>query len=58
MHQEKTTGSIEVGKQADLIVLDQNLFRVPTTRISETHVLLTLLGGKIVYDSGERGAPK
>lgn len=58
MHQEKVTGSIEVGKQADLIVLDQDLFRIPTTRISETHVLLTLLGGKIVYDSGERGAPK
>jgi predicted amidohydrolase YtcJ len=58
MHQEKVTGSIEVGKQADLIVLDQNLFRIPATRISETHVLLTLLGGKIVYDSGERGAPK
>jgi predicted amidohydrolase YtcJ len=58
MHQEKATGSIEVGKQADLIVLDRNLFRIPTTRISETRVLLTLLGGKIVYDSGDRGAPK
>jgi hypothetical protein len=58
MHQEKVTGSIEVGKQADLIVLDQNLFRVPAARISDTRVLLTMLGGKIVYDSGERGAPK
>jgi predicted amidohydrolase YtcJ len=57
MHQEKVTGSIEVGKQADLIVLDQNLFRVAAERISDTRVLITMLGGKIVYDSGERGAP-
>ena len=55
MHQEKSTGSIEVGKQADLIVLDQNLFHVPTERISDTRVLLTLLGGKVVFDAGKMG---
>ena len=55
MHQEKSTGSIEVGKQADLIVLDQNLFHVPTERISDTRVLLTLLGGKVVFDAGKIG---
>ena len=54
MHQEKTTGSIAVGKYADLIVLDQNLFRVPTERISDTRVLLTMLGGTVVFDSGSR----
>jgi hypothetical protein len=55
MHQEREIGSIEVGKQADLIVLSQNLFRVPTEQISDTRVLLTMLGGKIVYQSGEPG---
>jgi predicted amidohydrolase YtcJ len=49
MHQERNFGSIDVGKHADLIVLSQNPFEVPTEKISETEVLLTVLGGKIVY---------
>jgi predicted amidohydrolase YtcJ len=56
MHLEKVTGSIETGKSADLIVLDQDLFRVPVTRISETRVLLTMLAGRIVFDDGAIGA--
>ncbi|MBL4942297.1 MAG: amidohydrolase [Colwellia sp.] len=47
--QEKQTGSIEVGKYADLIVLDQNIFTIPATTIRDTKVILTLLGGKEVY---------
>ena len=46
---EKETGSIEVGKLADLIVLDRNLFGIPAKEISDTKVLLTLLGGQPVY---------
>ena len=46
---EKTSGSIEVGKLADLIVLDRNLFAIPAKQISETKVLLTLLGGQPVH---------
>ena len=46
---EKETGSIEVGKQADLIVLDQNLFQIPFYEISKTKVLLTLVDGKEVF---------
>ena len=49
MRQEELTGSIEVGKYADLIVLDQNIFEVNVRRISSTNVLLTLLGGEEVY---------
>jgi predicted amidohydrolase YtcJ len=51
MHMERETGSIEVGKYADLVVLSQNLFDVPTERISDTKVLQTILGGKVVYDA-------
>jgi predicted amidohydrolase YtcJ len=40
------TGSIEVGKIADLIVLDRNLFEVPASEISEVRVLTTLLSGR------------
>ena len=47
--QEDTTGSIEVGKLADLIVIDQNLFDMEPATISDTEVLLTVFGGDPVY---------
>jgi predicted amidohydrolase YtcJ len=47
--EEAETGSIEVGKAADLIVLDRNLFEIPAHEISHAKVLLTLLEGKEVY---------
>jgi len=46
---EKDTGSIEVGKLADLVVLDRNLFEIPASQIHEAKVLLTLLEGAEVY---------
>ncbi len=55
MHQERDTGSIEIGKHADLIVLSQDLFGVPVERISDTRVLLTILGGTIVYRDAAAG---
>ena len=48
-HQEQTTGSLEVGKLADIVVLDKNLFAVNPVRISETKVLLTFMDGKLVF---------
>jgi predicted amidohydrolase YtcJ len=51
LHQEKLTGSIEIGKLADLIVLDRNLFQIPSEQISELKVLLTVVGGKVVYQN-------
>ena len=50
---ENETGSIEVGKQADLVVLDQNLFEIPPTEIASTKVLLTLVDGKQVFRDPE-----
>jgi predicted amidohydrolase YtcJ len=47
--EETETGSIEVGKAADLIVLDRNLFEIPAHEIHLAKVLLTLLDGKEVY---------
>jgi hypothetical protein len=46
---EKETGSLEVGKSAEVIVLEKNLFEIPPSEISEVHVLLTLFKGKTVY---------
>ncbi len=49
MFNDKFTGSLEVGKKADLIVINQNLFEIPVTDIHKTKVLLTMLDGKPVY---------
>ena len=43
---ENQTGSLEVGKQADFIVLDKNIFDVPEHKIAETEVLLTYIAGR------------
>ncbi|MCH8136795.1 MAG: amidohydrolase family protein, partial [Proteobacteria bacterium] len=48
---DKETGSIEVGKLADLIVIDKNLFDIPARDISEARVVLTLFEGESVYGS-------
>jgi len=48
---EKTEGSLEPGKVADLIVLSQDLFKVAPSAITKTEVLLTMVGGKVVYQS-------
>ncbi|MBY4274974.1 amidohydrolase [Rhodococcus fascians] len=44
-------GTIEVGKAADFIVLDRNLFDIPTSSIGGTQVLRTVFGGRTVYDA-------
>lgn len=46
---EDEFGSIEVGKSADMAVLDRNLFKVPVEQISETEVLMTIFRGDVVY---------
>ena len=47
--EEKTNGTLEVGKAADLIVLDRDLYRIPVTEIHSAKVLLTVMDGKTVY---------
>lgn len=44
-----TTGSIEPGKSADLIVLDRNLFEVPVEQVHETKVTRTWFQGRLVH---------
>jgi len=50
-HREQREGSLEKGKLADLIVIDRNLFEIEPTAIGKTEVLLTMVGGKVVYES-------
>ena len=44
-------GSIEAGKKADLVILDQNLFEVEARDIPKTKVLSTMFDGRFVYDT-------
>jgi predicted amidohydrolase YtcJ len=49
MRQENETGSIEVGKAADLVVLERNLFEIPPAEIGEVRILETLVVGRTVF---------
>ena len=51
-HLEKTEGSLETGKVADVIMLDRNIFEIEPHTIDKTRVVLTIVGGKIVYEAG------
>ncbi len=44
-------GSIEVGKMADMIILDRNLFDVTPDKIAETRVLRTIFEGRVIYEA-------
>lgn len=46
---DSTTGSLEVGKVADLVLLDRNLFSLPSHDIAGARVRLTLMDGRIRY---------
>ncbi len=53
MKVEDEQGSIEVGKRADLIVLDRNLFEIPSSQINDAEVVLTLFEGEPVFSRTE-----
>jgi predicted amidohydrolase YtcJ len=48
---EKTEGSLEVGKLADLIILSQNIFDIDPHKIGATKVVTTIVDGRIVYQA-------
>ena len=48
---EKDKGSLEPGKLADLAVLSQDIFTIPAGDLPKTESVLTMVGGKIVYDA-------
>jgi predicted amidohydrolase YtcJ len=50
---ERRTGSIEVGKSADLIVLDRHLFKVPIEDVGDTQVRMTFFEGKLVHEKAK-----
>ena len=48
---EKTEGSLETGKLADVIILSKDLFTIEPPDILSEEVLVTMVGGKVVYES-------
>ncbi len=48
---DHVTGSLQVGKDADLVVLNQNLFEIPAHEIAATPIALTMRGGRITHQN-------
>jgi predicted amidohydrolase YtcJ len=48
---EDEIGSLEVGKKADLVVLDRNLFETDPYEIHQTEVLMTVMDGDVVFEA-------
>jgi len=51
---EKTEGSLEVGKLADLIIISQNIFDINPHKIGATKVVATIVGGRLVYQADSK----
>jgi predicted amidohydrolase YtcJ len=51
--QENALGSLEVGKQADLVVLDRDYMTVPVADIKQIHSTLTMVGGRVVFSTAK-----
>jgi predicted amidohydrolase YtcJ len=51
---EKQKGKLEPGMLADLVVLDRDVTSVPLAKILETEVLRTVVGGRTVYEAGQK----
>jgi predicted amidohydrolase YtcJ len=52
-HEEDVKGSIEVGKEADLVIWSDDIYSIPTDRIRDLKAELTIIKGQVIYKSSE-----
>jgi predicted amidohydrolase YtcJ len=48
--EESRKGTLERGKLADFAIIDRDITRIPPEEIRDAHVLMTVVGGKVVYE--------
>lgn len=53
-HDEHRSGSIEIGKTGDIVILDRDIFAAPVAEIGSATVVYTIIGGEIVYDASSK----
>ena len=56
--QENNLGSIQPGKLADLLVLDRDYLTTPPDQIKDIRPVMTMMGGRVVYDASASGATR
>ena len=56
--EENNLGSIQPGKLADLVVLDRDYLTVPADQIKNIKPVMTMVGGRIVYDASAQTATR
>jgi hypothetical protein len=50
--EEDQKGTLEVGKLADLVVLEEDYLTCPPERIRDMEIALTMVGGEVAFDNG------
>ncbi|TRW80273.1 amidohydrolase [Mycolicibacterium sp. 018/SC-01/001] len=50
-HDERRSGSLELGKAGDIVILDRDIFATPVAEIGSATVAYTIIGGEVVYDA-------
>jgi predicted amidohydrolase YtcJ len=48
--EERSKGMLRAGMLADFVMIDRDLFAIPTARLKDAKVLLTVVGGRVVYE--------
>jgi len=50
-HDEARSGSLELGKAGDIVILDRDIFAAPVAEIGSASVVFTIIGGEVVYEA-------
>lgn len=56
-HDETRSGSIEIGKAGDIVILDRDIFAAPVAEIGSARVIYTIIGGEVVYHADSALVP-